>query len=144
MTHSESDVGAVFETMQPLPPGDFPGCEVIGEMVCTCGDERLAEGNTLRVDARRILELGTSDFSPGAVTDSDFLTYAVMWLDAQEPPAHITEILTDQWSLVSVIQRRYTHGSGFEPVLLMRIQCDRVEDGIARAIQILHERARRS
>jgi acyl-CoA reductase-like NAD-dependent aldehyde dehydrogenase len=112
---------------------------------CTCGvepDANVATADDLREAARRILEAGTDDWRPGKVNDRNFLDAAVGYLN--EHSAHIAEILTDQWSLVKVVRRRYnidTHE--FETLLLLRIQCDRVEDGVARAVQILAERSGR-
>ena len=45
---------------------------------------------------------------------------------------------------MEVVHRRYNPDSKqLETTLLLRIQCDRVEDGVARAVQIIAERAGR-
>lgn len=61
-------------TMKGRPPADSPDAEVISEMVCVCGPERLAASDRLREDARRILEAGTDQWRPPEVTDADLLT----------------------------------------------------------------------
>jgi hypothetical protein len=93
----------------------------------------------LREDARRILEAGTDGWRPGNVTDRNFLDAAVGYLNQHS--SHIAEIVTDQWNLVEVVRRRYNpETKGFGAILLLRIQCDRVEDGVARAVQIIAAR----
>lgn len=96
----------------------------------------------LREAARRILEAGRDGWCPGNVTDRNFLDAAVGYLN--EHAAHIAEIVTDQRSLVEVVRRRYSPDTReLETILVLRIQCDRVEDGVARAVQIIAERAGR-
>ena len=63
------------------------------------------------------------------VTDRNFLDAAVGYRN--DHSAHIAEILTDQWSLVGVVRRRFNPDtSEVETTLVLRIQCDRVEDGV--------------
>ena len=116
--------------------------EYVDESICTCGvepDANAAVADDLREAARRILEAGTDEWCPGKVTDRNFLDAAVGYLN--EHSAHIAEILTDQWSLVEVVRERYNSEiNELETVLVLRIQCDLVEDGVARAVQILAER----
>ena len=65
--------------------------------------------------------------------DRNFLDAAVVYLN--EHWAHIAEILTDQWSLVEVVRRRYNPDTkDLETILVLRIQCDRVEPSYVRAI----------
>lgn len=116
--------------------------EFFDDFICVCGPDaaKLAAADELRESARRILEAGTDDWCPGPVADRDFLDAAVVYLN--EHWAHIAEIVTDQWSLVEVIERRHNPDTnGFETTLVLRIQCDRVEDGVARAVQLIAERA---
>ena len=119
--------------------------EYVDDFICTCGaepDATVAVADQLREDARRILEAGTDGWRPREVTDRNFLDAAVVYLN--EHWAHIAEILTDQWSLVEVVRRRYNPDTKeLETILVLRIQCDRVEDGVARAVQIIAERAAR-
>jgi hypothetical protein len=118
--------------------------EYVDDFICTCGaesDATVGVADKLREDARRILEAGTDGWRPRN-TDRDFLDAAVVFLNEHE--AHIAEILTDQWSLVEVVRRRYNPDTKeLETILVLRIQCDRVEDGVARAVQIIAERAGR-
>jgi hypothetical protein len=100
----------------------------------------VAVADQLREDARRILEAGTDGWRPSKVTAQNFLDAAVVYLN--EHSAHIAQILTDQWSLVEVVRRRYNADTrALETTLVLRVQCDRVEDGVARAVQIIAERA---
>lgn len=119
--------------------------EYVDDFICTCGvepDANEAVANHLRAAARRILEAGTDGWRPGKVTDSNFLDAAVGYLNQHS--AHIADIVTDQWSLVEVVRRRYNpDAKKLETILVLRIQCDRVEDGVARAVQIIAERAGR-
>jgi hypothetical protein len=119
--------------------------EYVDDFICTCGvesDATVAVADQLREDARRILEAGTDGWRPRKVTDRNFLDAAVVYLN--EHSAHIAGILTDQWSLVEVARRRYNPDTKeLETILVLRIQCDRVEDGVARAAQIIAERAAR-
>jgi hypothetical protein len=121
------------------------GPEYVDDFICICGaesDATVAVADQLRDDARRILEAGTDGWRPGKVTDRNFLDAAVVYLHEHE--AHIAEILTDQWSLVEVVRRRYNPSTKeLETILVLRIQCDRVEDGVARAVQIIAKRAAR-
>ena len=117
------------------------GVHYVDDFVCTCGDDKKATADELREEARRILEAGTDDWCPGPVTDRDYLGAAVGWLDQHH--CHIAEILTDQWSLVRVVERRWNPDTnGLKTTLVLRIQCDRVEDGVARAIQLIAQRSR--
>jgi hypothetical protein len=80
--------------------------------------------------------------APGRAADRDYLSAAVGWLDQHH--CHIAEILTDQWSLVRVVERRWNRDTNdIETTLELRIQCDRVEDGVARAVQFVAERSSR-
>jgi len=119
--------------------------EYVDDFICTCGaesDATVAVADLLREDARRILGAGTDGWRPREVTDRNFLDAAVVYLNEHE--ANIAEILTDQWSLVEVVRRRYNPDTTeLETILVLRIQCDRVEDGVARAVQIIAERAAR-
>lgn len=114
--------------------------EIIDEFVCVCDPERLAAADAMREVVRRILEAGTEEWGPGPVTDGVFLTSAAAYLG--ENGAHIAEIATDQWSLVEVVCRRYdVEARQSVLTLVLRVQCDRVEDGVARAVQLIAERA---
>lgn len=119
--------------------------EYVDEFICTCGVEpgaNVAVADDLREDARRILEAGTDGWCPGRVTDRNFLDAAVGYLN--EYSAHIAEIVSDQSSLVEVVRRRYNPDTKeLETTLVLRIQCDRAEDGVARAVQIVAERSGR-
>jgi len=119
--------------------------EYVDDFICTCGaesDATVAVADQLREAARQILEAGTDDWRPRNVTDRNFLDAAVVYLN--EHSAHIAGILTDQWSLVEVVRQRYNPDTKeLETILVLRIQCDRVEDGVARAVQIIAERAGR-
>ena len=121
------------------------GPEYVDDFICICGaetDATVAAADQLREDARRILEAGADGWRPREVTDRNFLDAAVVYLN--EHWAHIAEILTDQWSLVEVVQQRYNPDTKeLETILVLRIQCDLVEDGVARAVQIIAERAAR-
>jgi hypothetical protein len=118
------------------------GVEYVDDFVCTCGEEKQAAADVLREEARRILEAGTDDWCPGPVADRDYLSAAVGWLDQHH--CHIAEVLTEQWSLVRVVERRWNRDTNdIETTLELRIQCDRVEDGVARAVQLVAERSRR-
>lgn len=116
------------------------GLEYVDDFVCTCGEDKRAAAEELREEARRILEAGTDEWCPGPVADRDYLTAAVGWLDQHH--CHIAEILTDQWSLVTVVERRWNQDTNdIETTLELRIQCDRVEDGVARAVQLIAQRS---
>ena len=130
---------------RPRHTVEVPDPEYVDEFICTCGaepDATVAVADQLREDARRILAAGTDGWRPREVTDRNFLDAAVVYLN--EHRAHIAKILTDQWSLVEVARRRYDPDTKeLETILVLRIQCDRVEDGVARAVQIIAERAAR-
>jgi hypothetical protein len=116
------------------------GVQYVDDFVCTCGDDKQAAADELREEARRILEAGTDDWCPGPVSDRDYLSAAVGWLDHHH--CHIAEIITDQWSLVRVVERRWNRDtSDIETTLVLRIQCDRVGDGVARAVQFVAQRS---
>lgn len=79
--------------------------QYVDDFVCTCGDDKRAAADELREEARRILEAGTDDWCPGTVVDRDYVSAAVGWLEQHH--CHIAEILTDQWSLVRVVEQRW-------------------------------------
>jgi hypothetical protein len=118
--------------------------EYVDDFICTCGvesDATVAVADHLREDARRILAAGTDGWCPGEVTDRNFVDAAVGYLN--EYSSHIAEIVTDQWSLVEIVAQRYNPDiKELETILVLRIQCDRVEDGVARAVQMIAERGR--
>jgi hypothetical protein len=116
------------------------GIEYVDDFVCTCGDDKRAAADELREEARRILEAGTDDWCPGPVADRDYLSAAVGWL--QQHHCQIAEIVTDQWSLVRVVEQRWNRDTAdIETTLVLCIQCDRVEDGVARAVQLIARRS---
>jgi hypothetical protein len=120
--------------------GGADGVEYVDDFVCTHGDDKQAVADQLREEARRILEAGTDEWCPGPVADRDYLSAAVGWLDQHH--CQIAEIVTDQWSLVKVVERRWNQDSAdIETTLVLRIQCDRVEDGVARAVQLIAQRS---
>jgi hypothetical protein len=116
------------------------GVEYVDDFVRTCGNDKQAAADELREEARRILEAGTDDWCPRPVADRDYLRAAVGWLDQHH--CQIAEIVTDQWSLVRVVERRWNRDTNhIETTLVLRIQCDRVEDGVARAVQLIAQRS---
>ena len=132
-------MGPVHPDVHHRPPVGNLAAEVVDEFVCCCGD-RLADADELREDARRILEEGATHWAPGPVDDRNFLDAAAGWLEQHS--AKITGIMSDQWNLVEVTQTRWdSERQTPVPVLLLAIQCDRVEDGIARAVQLIKQRA---
>lgn len=98
--------------------------------MCTCNPRSAALCDVALADAYRIL---------GDATPANFLTRAVHWMEFEQR-ANIARIVTDQWALV-VIERYPVDvgepGNWKKPVEVARIQCDRVEHGIARAVQAL-------
>ena len=91
---------------------------------------------------RRLAQFSKPAPTTGArvVLERDYLSAAVGWLDQHH--CHIAEILTDRWSLVRVVERRWNpDGKDIETTLELRIQCDRVEDGVALAVQFIAQRS---
>ena len=74
------------------------------------------------------LSRGSDELVPREVTADNFLTevvYSLNW----DFGAHITSSDNDQWSAVTVEK--------YDKTLRIRVECDRVEDGVAAAWKAL-------
>lgn len=101
---------------------DPPSADVELPMVCTCREEGQASADALmsEVTGRLSAESETSLAIP--VSMDNFLT-RVVWSLNDDFGAHITTIDTDQWSAVTVQK--------YDGTQRVRVECDRVENGIA-------------
>lgn len=87
------------------------------DFMCRCGDEQRKEADAVYKWALEYL-----DCSP-----EELVTYAVYTLN-DEHSAQITGIVADQWAAVLANK----NNGSFETF----VQCDRVEDGVARTLQL--------
>ena len=98
-------------------------------MVCAC-KERREQADALREEVLRRLGSESDRHLARTVTMENFLTSVVQSLN-DDHDAHITSIDTDQWSAVTVEK--------YDGTLRMRVECDRVEDGLAAAWKALSD-----
>lgn len=96
--------------------------EIFEDFICRCGSEKAAAADELLREVKRRLAEGSEDLMPSTVTDANLLTQVVVSLEI-DFNAHITQIVTDQWSAV--------HAENYDKTFKTRIQCDTVEDGVA-------------
>ena len=97
-------------------------------MVCTCDEERRTRADDLRREVISRLSHGSKALVVRTVTMDNFLTGIIQSLN-WDYDAHLLSIETDQWSAVTVEK--------YDGSLSLRVQCDRVEDGIAAAWKAL-------
>lgn len=91
-------------------------------MVCTCREQGQIAADALVREVMTRLSAESKTHIASPVVTGNFLT-RVVWSLNDDFNAHITSIDTDQWSAVTVQK--------YDGKLQVRVECDRVEDGIA-------------
>lgn len=102
--------------------------EVELPMVCTCKEEGRQHAANVMGEVLARLSEGSRELSARPVTMDNFVTAVVHSLN-WDHNAHIARIDNDQWSAVTVDKDDHS--------LRLRVECDRVEDGIAAAWKAL-------
>jgi hypothetical protein len=102
------------------------GVEMVSksDFMCRCNAESASECAAVLEEIKEYLQ----------ADDSNLLTYVVYEL--MEHDANIEAIVCDQWTLI--ITKKYD--KSFET----HVQCDRVEDGIARTLQLFQKHDKES
>lgn len=91
-------------------------------MICSCSGDGKTEGHSLLDEVKERLSRGSEELMPRDVDDGNLLTCVVQSL-SMEYNAHITRIGCDQWSSVTA--------ETYDGQLAIRVECDRVEHGVA-------------
>jgi len=116
--------------------------ELVKDFMCRCRPERAEECDAIMADVLARLSEGYET----PATPENLLSRVVTSLNWDYDGASIEGIHTDQWSVVISEKRGYgdVESKDFDeqyPVeFRTHVQCDRVEDGIARTWQIYADR----
>lgn len=102
------------------------------DFICVCKEEGQAEAHSIMSDVRTRLEMGSEELLPFKIGTKTSLLSAVVISLNWDYDAYIVGIYNDQWSAVSA--------QTYDGLFRTHVQCDDVEDGIARTWQIFADR----